>query len=109
MTGVLFTTMGLIDTRLGLEVSGGNEATPVVILCGAVVGALLGATVLARWPLLLAGLLLGLASAIWLRDNAATPPVQPPWVFVLLFGLPLAGAATGYLWHRHGRARGRLH
>ena len=106
LAGILFTTMGLIDTRSGLEVSGGNEATPAVVVVGAVVGVLLGATVLRRFPVLLAGLVLGLALGIWLRDNAGPTPVQPPWVFVLLFGLPVAGAVGGYLWHRR-RAKSR--
>ena len=100
VAGFLFTTMGLVDLRGGFDFGGGNEATPFVIAAGVVVGAALGATVLRRWSAAIVGLAVGLVAGIWLRDNAGAEPVQPPLVFVLLFGLPLLGAAIGYLWQR---------
>lgn len=100
VTGVAFTTFGLVDTARGLQIGGGNEATPAVIAVGVVTGAALGATVLRRWPGVFIGALLGLVAGIWLRDNIALGPVQPPWVFLLLFGLPIFGATVGYLLHR---------
>ena len=100
VAGLLFTTMGLVNLDAGVDIGGGNEATPIVIAAGVAGGALLGATVLRRWVAVIVGLALGLVAGIWLRDNAGMNPVQPPWVFVLLFGLPLLGAAIGYLWQR---------
>jgi hypothetical protein len=104
LAGLLFTTMGLVNLDAGFDVGDGNEATPFVIGGGVAVGALLGATVLRQWVAVIAGLAAGLVAGIWLRDNAGMSPVQPPWVFVLLFGLPLLGAAAGYQWQRrlHG-------
>jgi hypothetical protein len=100
LTGLGFTTMGLIHTGNGFDVTGGNEATPTVIVGGLVVGGFVGATILARRQLVMLGAILGLAFGIWLRDNLTSSPVQPPWVFLLLFGLPAVGAATGYFLHR---------
>jgi hypothetical protein len=100
VAGLLFTTMGLVDLDAGFDIGGGNEATPFVIAGGIAVGALLGATVLRQWVAVIVGLAAGLVAGMWLRDNAGMYPVQPPWVFVLLFGLPLLGATVGYLWQR---------
>lgn len=101
--GLAFTTFGLVDTSHGLHIGGGNEATPTVIAIGVVVGALAGAAILWHWPTAILGATVGLAGGIWLRDNLAFGGVQPPWVFLLLFGLPAAGAAGGYLLHRSRR------
>jgi hypothetical protein len=101
VAGLGFSTMGLIEVRDGFDLGGGNENTSTVIGIGAVLGALIGAGVLWRWPLAIVGLIVGLAAGIWLRDNLGRPlpGVQPPWVFLLLFGLPALGAAGGYLMH----------
>ncbi len=106
IAGLGFTTMGLIETSSGIDISGGNEATGTVIAIGVVVGVAIGGMVLWRWPIVIGGLIVGLALGIWLRDNADVSPVQPPVVFLLLFGLPLMGAACGYLLDRSrdGRA-----
>lgn len=98
VAGALFTTMGLIDLGAELDLHGGNDATPWVIATGVAVGAVLGATVLRQWTAATVGMTVGLVAGIWLRDNSGGGPVQPPWVFVLLFGLPLVGAAAGFLW-----------
>ena len=102
VAGAAFTTMGLIETGDGFElnVGYGNDATGTIIVVGVVVGALLGATLLARWPAAIAGLTIGLLIGIWIRDNSGTGDVQPPGVFLLLFGLPLIGAWGGYLFHK---------
>ena len=101
VAGLAFSTMGLVDMRDGLTISslGGNEATPVVIAVGVAIGALIGSTVLWRFPLAMLGAIIGLAAGMWLRDNAGFPSVQAPWVFLLLFGLPAVGAAGGYALH----------
>lgn len=101
LAGLAFSTMGLIDMEGEVPIAsgGGNEATPVVIAVGVAVGALLGLTVLWRFPLGILGAIVGLAAGMWLRDNSTMGTVQPPWVFLLLFGLPAVGAAGGYLLH----------
>lgn len=99
LAGFAFTTMGLVDTSHGLTISGGNDATPMVIAVGVAVGALLGIILLWRFPFAILGAIMGLAAGIWLRDNLTLGSVQPPWVFLLLFGLPAVGAAGGYLMH----------
>lgn len=92
--------MGLVDTSDGLTFSGGgNEATPMVIAVGVAIGALLGITLLWRFPIAILGAIVGLAAGIWVRDNLTPGSVQTPWVFLLLFGLPLVGIAGGYLVH----------
>jgi hypothetical protein len=93
--------MGLIEVRDGFSFGGGNENSTVVIVVGGVLGALIGAGILWRWPLAIVGLIVGLAAGMWLRDNLGSPlpGVEPPWVF-LLFGLPAAAAASGYALHR---------
>lgn len=98
--GFGFTTLGLRDAFDFFTVEGGNEATATVILVGLAVGAVLGATLSWRWPLALVGLSLGLEVGMWLRDNGGRGPIQAPWVFFLLFGFPLIGAACGYAVHR---------
>ncbi|MEA2434090.1 MAG: hypothetical protein QOG54_1547 [Actinomycetota bacterium] len=101
VAGLAFSTLGLIDTSAGLHIAsdGGNDATPVIIVVGVAIGALLGLTVLWRFPIAILGAIVGLAAGMWLRDNASTGSVQPPWVFLLLFGLPAVGAGAGYLLH----------
>ena len=115
--GLAFSIMGLVDTMNGFAINtfGGNEATPVVIAAGVAIGALIGATVLWRFPLAILGAILGLAAGIWMRDNMGFPTVQPPWVFFLLFGLPAVGIALGYslhlprtTWARHSALGGAL-
>lgn len=115
LAGLAFSTMGLVEFSDGLTVIplGGNDATPMVTTVGVAIGALLGLTVLWRFPLAILGAIVGLAAGMWLRDNLGLGSVQPPWVFFLLFGLPAAGAgaAAGYLlhlprttWERHATA-----
>ena len=101
LAGLAFSTMGLIDTSNGFIVDSlaGNEATPVVIAVGVAIGAVVGLTVLWRFPLAILGAIIGLVAGMWLRDHASLTYVQPPWVFFLLFGLPGIGAAGGYLLH----------
>lgn len=101
LAGLAFSTMGLIDTtgEVPIVSGGGNEATPIVIAVGVTIGAVLGLTVLWRFPLAILGAIVGLAAGMWLRDNATLGTVQPPWVFLLLFGLPAVGIAGGYLLH----------
>ncbi|MDP9068438.1 MAG: hypothetical protein M3N53_08890 [Actinomycetota bacterium] len=101
LAGLAFSTMGLIDTRgeVPTAAAGGNDATPVVIPVRVAIGALLGLTVLWRFPIAILGAIVGLAAGMWLRDNTTMGSVQPPWVFLLLFGLPVVGAAGGYLLH----------
>lgn len=117
LTGLAFSTLGLIDFTEGLPVmsGGGNKATPLVVAIGVAIGALVGATVLSRFPFALVGMILGLTTAMWLRDNLGLGGVQPPWVFLLLFGLPAVGLAGGYLmhlprstWVRHTTVAGAL-
>lgn len=105
VAGLEFSTMGLIETRFW-EFGGGNENTTEVIVAGVVIGGLIGALVLWRWPLSIVGLIVGLAAGMWLRDNATRGTVQPPWVFLLLFGLPLIAAAAGLILHERTRSRG---
>ncbi len=101
VAGLAFSTMGLIETSDGFTINwlGGNEATPMVTAVGVVIGAFVGGTVLWRFPLAIVGAIVGLAAGMWLRDNATLGTVQPPWVFLLLFGLPAVGMAGGYLLH----------
>ena len=100
LAGLAFSTMGMIRLEGEAPASGGgNEATPLVIAIGVAIGALLGLTMLWRFPIAILGSIVGLGAAIWLRDNATTGSVQPPWVFLLLFGLPAVGAVGGYLLH----------
>lgn len=115
VAGLAFSTMGLIDTSHGFTINslGGNEATPVVTAVGVAIGALLGATLLWRFPMAILGAIVGLAAGMWLRDNATLGTVQPPWVFLLLFGLPAVGIAAGYslhlprqTWARHSAVGG---
>ena len=82
LAGLAFSTLGLTDMSNGFEFMryGGNDATPTVIVLGIAVGALLGMTVLWRWPLAIVGLVLGLAVGMWMRDNVGHGGVQPPWV-----------------------------
>ena len=101
LAGLGFTTMGLLYTGGGITFGGGNEATPVVIAVGVLVGATLGSVFLYRWPLALGGVTLGLACGIWLRDNLNPVPVQPPSVFLLLFGLSAVSATAGAILDRH--------
>lgn len=117
LAGLAFSTMGLIDTagEVPIASGGGNEATPLVIAVGVAIGALLGLTVLWRFPLAILGAIMGLVAGMWLRDNATLGSVQPPWVFFLLFGLPAVGIVGGYLlhlprttWARHSVAGGVL-
>lgn len=117
LAGLAFSTLGLIDTSQGLPAmsGGGNEATPIVIAVGLMIGALLGASVLWRFPIAIVGAIVGLAAGMWLRDNLGVGGVQPPWVFLLLFGLPAVGFASGYLihlrrstWARHPALAGAL-
>lgn len=109
VTGLAFTTLGLVNARgAGLRFEGGgNENTVAVIIAGVVIGALIGAVALRRRPFVIVGLLVGLAIGIWLRDNLDQPNVQPPWVFLLLFGLPLLGAFVGYYIHRRSSYAGK--
>lgn len=100
VAGLGFTTMGLIHTGNGLDFGGGNEASTIVIVAGIIIGGVIGGFLLWRQPLVIAGMIFGLTWGIWLRDNLTFGGVQPPWVFVLLFGLPAVGAAGGYLIHR---------
>jgi hypothetical protein len=92
--GALCTSFGLIDTGSGtIQVTGGNEWTPVVTGAGALAGAAVGATWFFRrhvFSFLLAGL--GLLTAIVLRDHYG---LQPPMVFFDLLGLPMAGVLFG--------------
>lgn len=100
LTGLAFSTMGLVDTSQGLTWSGGgNEATSLVIAVGVTIGALLGGIVFWRFPFAILGAIVGLATGIWLRDNLTLGSVQPPWVFLLLFGLPAIGIVAGYSLH----------
>lgn len=101
LAGLAFSTMGLIETSDGFTINslGGNEATPVVSAVGVVIGAVLGGILMWRFPLAILGAIVGLAAGMWLRDNASMGSVQPPWVFLLLFGLPTVGIAGGYLLH----------
>lgn len=101
LAGLAFSNMGLIDTSNGVTLNslGGNDATPVVTAVGVLIGALLGGTVLWRYPLAILGAIVGLAAGMWLRDNATLGTVQPPWVFFLLFGLPALGIAAGCSLH----------
>lgn len=69
LAGFAFTTMGLVDTSHGLTISGGNDATPMVIAVGVAVGALLGIILLWRFPFAILGAIMGLAAGIWLRDT----------------------------------------
>ncbi len=117
LAGLGFSTMGLVDTSNGFTINslGGNDATPAVTAAGVVIGGLLGATVLWRFPLAILGAIVGLAAGMWLRDNATVGTVQPPWVFLLLFGLPAVGIAVGYslhlprtTWARHSAVGGAL-
>lgn len=117
VAGFAFSNMGLIDTSNGFTINslGGNGATPVVTAAGVAIGAVIGATLLWRFPLAILGSIVGLAAGIWLRDNAAMGYVQPPWVFLLLFGLPALGLAAGYslhlpreTWARHPTVGGVL-
>lgn len=105
VAGFGFSTMGLIETRFW-SFGGGNENTTEVIVAGVVIGTLVGALVLWRWPLAILGLIIGLAAGMWLRDNATRGTVQPPWVFFLLFGLPLLAAAAGFVLHERTGNRG---
>jgi hypothetical protein len=93
--GALFTSFGLIDTTLGgMTIAGGNEWTPLVSGGGAVIGAVLGATAFFRRyaiAFVLAGV--GMVLAILVRDEWA---LQPPLVFVDLFGIPAVGALIGW-------------
>ncbi|MDQ3620104.1 MAG: hypothetical protein M3391_08255 [Actinomycetota bacterium] len=102
LAGLAFSTMGLVDASNGFKIItlGGNDATPIVTAVGVAIGALLGITVLWRYPLAILGTIVGLAAGIFLRDNATMGSVQPPWVFFLLFGLPAVGAAAGSLLHK---------
>lgn len=114
--GLAFSTLGLVDFTQGVSLSGGgNDATPIVIAVGIAIGALVGATVLWRFPFAILGAIVGLAAGMWLRDNLGSGNVQPPWVFFLLFGLPAAGLGGGYLihlprsyWERHSAAGSAL-
>ena len=101
LAGLAFSTMGLIDMSEGLRFReyGGNDDTPIVIAVGVAIGALVSVTVLWRFPLTIIGAIVGLAAGMWLRDNASMGSVQPPWVFFLLFGLPILGMVGGYLLH----------
>ena len=101
VAGLAFSTMGLVEFNDGLRIIslGGNNATPMVTAAGVAIGALVGATVLWRYPIAIVGATVGLTAGMWLRDNASLGGVQPPWVFFLLFGLPLLGAVAGYLLH----------
>ena len=101
--GALATSFGLIDTTLSwVSFSGGNEWTPVVTGVGVVAGAVVGSTEFFRrhaFSFVLFGPALMLAIA--LRDHYG---LQPPIVFLALFGLPLLGAAAGIpldKWRRH--------
>lgn len=105
VAGFGLSTTGLIETRFWTA-GGGNENTTEVIVAGVVIGSLVGALVLWRWPLAIVGLIMGLAAGMWLRDNLVFPSVQPPWVFFLLFGLPLVAAAAGFVLHERTRNRG---
>lgn len=101
MLGSGFATMGLLDTHAGeLRIGEGNEATVPTLVAGAVMGAALGATILRNWPLSIIGAILGLISGIWLRDNLTWSYVQPPWVFLLILGLPALGGAIGTIAQR---------
>ncbi len=100
LAGLAFSTLGLVDFSHGLpDMTGGNDATPIVIAAGISIGALVGAAVLWRFPFAIVGAIVGLAAGMWLRDNLGLGGVQPPWVFLLLFGLPGLGLAGGYLVH----------
>lgn len=114
--GLAFSTSGLIDLSDGFTITrlGGNEATSMVTAVGTAIGALLGATVLWRFPLAIIGAILGLAAGMWLRDNQISGS-QAPRVFLLIFGLPAIAAAGGYLlhlprttWARHATTAGVL-
>lgn len=100
LLGLAFSTSGLVDLSDGLTVSlhSGNDATPVVTAVGTAIGALVGVTVLWRFPLAILGTIVGLAAGMWLRDNQISGS-QAPRVFLLIFGLPAIGAAGGYLLH----------
>jgi hypothetical protein len=95
--GAGFASMGLLDTSGGtLRIGGGNEATFFVLVAGAAIGAVVGATFLRDRPIALMGAIVGLAAGIWLRDNMTMSYVQPPAVFFLLFGLPILGGTVGF-------------
>lgn len=96
--GLAFSTSGLVDLSEGFTITtlGGNDATPTVTAVGTAIGALVGATMLWRYPLAIVGAIVGLAAGMWLRDNLISGS-QAPRVFLLIFGLPLLGAAGGYL------------
>ena len=93
-TGALFTSFGLIEFHPRLYFGGGNEWTPLVTGGGATIGAALGASAWFRkhWTTVL-GAALGMLVAILIRDEYM---LQPPVVFLDLFGLPLFAAGVGY-------------
>jgi hypothetical protein len=97
--GTLFTSFGNVDTSLGqIAFGGGNEWTPLVTGIGTVIGATVGATPFFRhhiFSFLLSGL--GLIMAIAIRDRYL---LQPPLVFLNIFGIPLLGALLGVFFDR---------
>lgn len=92
--GALCASFGLIETGFAdVRFTTGNEWTPIVSAAGALAGGVLGSTAFFRshvFSFLLAGL--GLLTAIVIRDRYR---LQPPAVFLDLFGFPFLGAAIG--------------
>jgi len=97
--GALCTSFGLIDTSLGqIAVYGGNEWTPLVAGLGTLIGATVGATPFFRHHIFSFVLTaLGLILAIAFRDRYL---LQPPLVFLNIFGIPLLGALLGVFFDR---------
>ena len=100
--GALCTSFGLIDTSLGqIAVYGGNEWTPFVTGLGTLIGATVGATPFFRHHIFSFVLTaLGLILAIAFRDRYL---LQPPAVFLDLFGIPLIGTLLGVFLDRWRR------
>lgn len=107
LLGPLVTSFGLIHlTPSEVQVADGNEWTPVVTGAGALTGAVVGMTSFFRrhvFSFLLMGL--GLVAAVVLRDEYL---LQPPIVFVDLFGIPLIGIGIG-TWLDNWRDRNEPH
>ena len=105
--GLGFGTMGLVNTRNGFDICCSSENSVETAAVVVAMGAIVGGVLLKDRPLTLFGAIVGLALAIWLRDNADDfGTVQAPKVFLLLFGLPLLGAVIGWVTHEREIPRG---